>query len=265
MAITMSGIYSNTQAVPLPILNGGTGQSTAQQARNALLPPQGAFGGQFLTTDGSNVTWAPATGGSVTSVNVAVNNGITISGNPITTSGTLTFGLGNVAPTGSITFANGEFILGDFTTLANRPMFQSNVTDGKTLLQVVPNGTSTESGITFENGYPDVDDEYLMIDMNDTRGVIGTFTRGAGVGRPLSLVANNLIGIAILATGDVMAGMGSQSTTATKGFFQVPTTAGTPTGIPATVIAGHAPMQVDTTGEKIWEYVNGTWKYATLT
>src|SRR5690606_5568531 len=43
----------------------------------------------------------PLGGGSpgVTSVAAAGNNGITVSGSPITTSGTLTFGLGNITPT----------------------------------------------------------------------------------------------------------------------------------------------------------------------
>lgn len=42
----------------LDIANGGTGQATAANARNALLPSQSGSGGALLTTDGTNVGWA---------------------------------------------------------------------------------------------------------------------------------------------------------------------------------------------------------------
>ena len=41
----------------LPIANGGTGQTTATAALNALLPSQTGNNGEFLTTDGTNVSW----------------------------------------------------------------------------------------------------------------------------------------------------------------------------------------------------------------
>ena len=42
----------------LPIANGGTGQTTANAALNALIPSQAANSGKFLTTDGTNTSWA---------------------------------------------------------------------------------------------------------------------------------------------------------------------------------------------------------------
>ena len=42
----------------LPILSGGTGATTAQNARNNILPAQTGNNGEFLTTDGTNVSWA---------------------------------------------------------------------------------------------------------------------------------------------------------------------------------------------------------------
>lgn len=42
----------------LPIANGGTGQTTANAALNALLPSQAGNAGEYLTTDGSNTSWA---------------------------------------------------------------------------------------------------------------------------------------------------------------------------------------------------------------
>lgn len=44
----------------LPINSGGTGQTTANAALNALLPAQTGNSGKFLTTDGSNTSWANA-------------------------------------------------------------------------------------------------------------------------------------------------------------------------------------------------------------
>jgi len=41
----------------LPIANGGTGQTTASNAINALVPSQASNSGKYLTTDGSAVSW----------------------------------------------------------------------------------------------------------------------------------------------------------------------------------------------------------------
>lgn len=46
----------------LPIGSGGTGQTTANAALNALLPSQTSNSGKYLTTDGSNTSWATAGG-----------------------------------------------------------------------------------------------------------------------------------------------------------------------------------------------------------
>ena len=51
------------------------------------------------------------------------------------------------------------------------------------------------------------------------------------------------------------------ATTATKGFFYIPTCAGTPTGIP-TLFVGTVPIVYDTTNHKLYIY-DGTWKGGT--
>ena len=64
--ITSSGTlvidYSGTA---LPIANGGTGQTSAANAINALVPTQTGNSGKFLTTNGSAVSWATAGGSSI--------------------------------------------------------------------------------------------------------------------------------------------------------------------------------------------------------
>lgn len=59
--ITTNGTLSITlSGTALPILNGGTGQTSANNALNALIPSQSTFSGKFLTTDGTNTSWAAA-------------------------------------------------------------------------------------------------------------------------------------------------------------------------------------------------------------
>ena len=58
---TLSGVSLTTQVTgTLPIANGGTGQTTANTAFNALAPSQTSNSGKFLTTDGTNTSWAAA-------------------------------------------------------------------------------------------------------------------------------------------------------------------------------------------------------------
>lgn len=58
----------------LPIANGGTGQTTAPNAINALLPDQTSNNGKFLTTDGSVASW----GTPASSLQSAYDGGATI-------------------------------------------------------------------------------------------------------------------------------------------------------------------------------------------
>jgi hypothetical protein len=58
----LNGIANNVSGV-VDIVNGGTGETTAAAAINALLPPQSGNSDKVLKTDGTNVYWVtPATG-----------------------------------------------------------------------------------------------------------------------------------------------------------------------------------------------------------
>ena len=59
----------------------------------AAFPTQTGNSGKFLTTDGSTLSWAANPLGTVTSVAMTVPTGLSISGSPITTSGTLAVSL----------------------------------------------------------------------------------------------------------------------------------------------------------------------------
>lgn len=78
----------------LPIANGGTNAVSAIAAANNLLPSQTGSGGKYLKTDGAGIlSWDTPSGGSgtVTSVALTVPSQFTVSGSPVTTSGTLSF------------------------------------------------------------------------------------------------------------------------------------------------------------------------------
>lgn len=62
---TLSGVSLSTQVTgTLPIANGGTGQTTANAAFNALAPSQTSQSGKYLTTDGTNTSWATVNAGA---------------------------------------------------------------------------------------------------------------------------------------------------------------------------------------------------------
>lgn len=63
-AVDLAG--ANAVTGTLPIASGGTGQTSAANAINALVPTQTGNAGKFLTTDGSAVSW-DTPGGSVVS------------------------------------------------------------------------------------------------------------------------------------------------------------------------------------------------------
>ena len=80
----------HTLSGTVPIANGGTGQTTATQAINALLPSQTSNTGKVLSTDGTNTSWIAAGGtGTVTSVALTAPSIFSVSGSPITAAGTL--------------------------------------------------------------------------------------------------------------------------------------------------------------------------------
>ena len=106
-AITVPAAGS-TLSDTVTIAKGGTGQVTAQAAINALLPSQAGASGKNLQSDGTNVSFVADAGGTVTSVAATAGTGISVSGSPITTSGTLT--ITNTAPDQTVAIAAGTGI-----------------------------------------------------------------------------------------------------------------------------------------------------------
>lgn len=121
---TLAVTYSGTA---LPIANGGSGQTTANAALNAFLPSQATHSGKVLQTDGTNTSWQTNGSGTVTSVAVSVNNGISVSGSPITTSGTFTLGLGAITPT---SVSTGALTASGAVSLPAQSITRANLVNG---------------------------------------------------------------------------------------------------------------------------------------
>ena len=107
-ATTFSGSGSAITGLPLttgvtgtlPVANGGTGQVTAQDALNALLPSQTGASGKVLQSDGTNTSFVtPASSGTVTSVSVTTANGVSGSVATSTTTPAISVTLGAITPT----------------------------------------------------------------------------------------------------------------------------------------------------------------------
>ena len=155
----------------IPILYGGTGQTTANAGLNAFLPSQTGNGTKFLQTDGSNTSWATpagsgtvtATGGALTANAVVLGAGTTDTkvSTGITTDGTAALNLGvNATTIGKLKmFGNTS---GDAT-------IQPTAAAGTATVQTLPATTGTlVNRVTTGNG----------VSASNTDGAL-SFTLGA--------------------------------------------------------------------------------------
>ena len=66
--VLVSSLARSDHTGTLAVANGGTGQTTATAAINALLPTQTGNSGKYLTSNGTNTSWGVVTGGSAFTV-----------------------------------------------------------------------------------------------------------------------------------------------------------------------------------------------------
>jgi len=110
-------------------------------------PSQAGNAGKFLTTDGFSLSWAVNPLGSVTSVDMSVPTGFAITGNPVTTAGTLALGfaVGYSLPSNALQ--------GNWDTAYNRSLTSASVsgTTNKTLtLNKQDGGTITATWSDYD-------------------------------------------------------------------------------------------------------------------
>jgi hypothetical protein len=143
----------------IDIANGGTGQTTANAAFNALVPSQTGNTGKYLTTNGTDTSWATNPLGTVTSVDLTASTGISVSGGPITTSGSIT--VTNTAPDQTVVLNSGTGI----STSGTYPNF--------TVTNTAPDQTvsiASGTGISATGTYP----AFTVANTGVTSAVAGT-------------------------------------------------------------------------------------------
>ena len=234
-----TGTASNVTGI-VSIANGGTGQTTANAAFNALAPSQTGNAGKVLTTNGTTTSWTTASAGTVTSVAAAGNNGITISGSPITSSGTINIGLGAITPTsvsstGVVTGSNlsgtntGDqtiTLTGDATgsgtgsfpltlaTVNSSPVtnaFQKVTVNNKGLVTATSNVSSadiisslgyTPYNSTNPNGYTNNTGTVTTVSVVTANGVSGTVSNPTS-SPAITLTLGNIVPTSVAASGTV--------------------------------------------------------------
>lgn len=216
----------------LAISRGGSGQTTANAALNAFLPSQTGNSGKFLTTDGTDTSWATAgSGGGVVISVTGTTNRITSSGgttpaidiaatyvgqSSITTLGTITTGAwhGTKIPevyggTDQTTYTTGDILYSDNTDSLAK--LSGNTTTSRKFLRQVGDGVdsaapawdalvtgdipSTLTGKTSWNGF--------VVTANT--GVVTTGTWNAG-----SISTNNVQGAIVIKPFNTSAGNTSE-------------------------------------------------------
>jgi hypothetical protein len=157
----------------LPIANGGTGQTTVNAAFNALVPSQTSNSGKYLTTDGTNTSWATVsgsisvtggdltmsgnTGTSITNATLATVNNNTGSFGGSTSIPVITVnGKGLITAVSTATVAGGQYF-GSATTKAiayNSQTIAENVTvtTGNNGLSAGPVTINSSYTVTIESG-----------------------------------------------------------------------------------------------------------------
>lgn len=146
---------SITGITDITVADGGTGASTAANARINLLPTYTGNGGKVLAvnTGATDVEWITASGGggsgTVTSVAMSVPTFLSVSGSPITTSGTLGLSLsGSALPTSS--GGTGLTTIGT----ANQALVVNGAGTGLTYVTLGGGtGTVTSASVVSANGF----------------------------------------------------------------------------------------------------------------
>ena len=200
--LTMGFVGANyTLSGTLGITSGGTGATTAAAALANLLPSYGGNAGKILAVNGTanGVEWvAPGAGsGTVTSVNLTAGTGISVSGGPITTSGSITVvnsapdqvvsltGAGTTVVTGAypnFTITSNDSTSGTVTSVAVSGGTTGLTTSGgpvTTAGTITLSGTlATANGGTGQTSYSD---GQLLIGKTDGTLAKATLTAGANV------------------------------------------------------------------------------------
>lgn len=171
MGVQFAGnILVQSNGGPLPISMGGTGQTTATGARTALLPVQTGETGKVLTTNGTDVYWANAAGGSAggSDTQIQFNDAGTLNG-----SANLVINKTTGAVTGTSTFTTSGFNATASAGTARPLKFLTGSSD-RWILQAdstAESGSNAGSNLTLTR----------VADNGTTQNLVFTVTRSTGV------------------------------------------------------------------------------------
>jgi len=150
-------------------------------------------------------------------------------------------------------------------TGSNRTAFQTNQLNTATIIEVVPNGTSTSAFFQLETDSAIANGSLLSISVSTTGANLDTNLRGTGLAIPLTMLSSGLRGIRIEPLGNVvLGGTAALTTTATDRFVYLNSMNGTPTGVP-TVPSGYSgknPITIDYANDRLYFYSNSAWHAA---
>jgi len=191
----------------LPIANGGTGQTTANAAFNALAPVQTSAAGLYLKSDGTNTSWdaIDISTADVTGVLLGVNGGtgvnnsgktITLGGN-LTTSGAFAVTLTATALTNVTLPASGTLVNQTATeTLYNKTLNSPVLTTPQ--LGVPASGTLTNcTGLPLATGITGFGTGAITA-LGNNVGSVGAFVvNGGALGTPASGTLTNATGLPV--------------------------------------------------------------------
>jgi hypothetical protein len=141
----------------LPVANGGTGQTTANAAFNALAPSQATNSGKYLTTNGTDTSWATVTQTTFSAGTTGFTPATATSGT-VTLAGTLNIANGGTGATtrqdamdalaGATT--SGQYLRGNGTDVVMSAIVAGDV---PTLNQnTTGSAGSVANSVTFNNG-----------------------------------------------------------------------------------------------------------------
>ena len=190
MGVQFAGnILVQSNGGPLPISQGGTGQTSAAAATNALLPTQTGNSGKYLTTDGINVSWGSIAGsvpgGSDTQIQY--NNSGAFAGSSF-----LTINKSTGAITSTSTLTNTGLLISNTASNARSVTYQtsgsnrwivqtdntaetgSNVGSNFAVIAVADNGSTQNTALTITRATQ-------VVDFKQTPTVNGTPIGASGV------------------------------------------------------------------------------------
>lgn len=153
-----SGVATNLTGLPLttgvtgtlPIANGGTGQTTANAAFNALAPSQATASGKYLKSDGTNTSWDAL---DISTADITGTLPVANGGTGVTTS----TGTGNVVLSSSPTLVTPALGTPSSATLTNATGLPiatgvSGLGTGVATFLATPSSANLRSALTDETG-----------------------------------------------------------------------------------------------------------------